>query len=426
MEQIWLHAIHKENTVITYSFSFTEGLARYFSGKPFLVEYPFDITRVPDGIACIPFVSCVLPIIWMTNSTLILSELDEAFFNCIPNVKRGYETMFPECVFAGEVCAANIVVCDRPATGGCIAFFSGGMDATQTLVSHFYEKPDLLSVWGSDVEFENRAGWETLHKGIAKTCEKYNLKDIVIRSTFRTFDREDTLGCDFGEQLQDSWWHGLKHSLGLLGHAAPYIYLNGISTVYIASSNCPEDGPVRCASNPLTDNHVRFAHARVIHDGFEFSRQDKAHNIVEFVQSTGNNVSLHVCWETRSGANCCHCEKCYRTMANLLAEGADPIDYGFPDTPNTIGDMERYISITCRGMQNLPDYWPHIQKRILKNRKALRTKPYWEQIRWIARTDFHRLHKTALPLSLRIRRKLATYRFYQVLSQIKGRIKSNE
>lgn len=423
MEEIILQKIEKSRNTLTYDFSVSEGLEKYFSGKPFIIEYPMDLTEIPFGILTVPFVCSVLPIIWLTNSRLVLPALDRAFYECIPCVKQGYETMFPESTFAGEICVENIAECDRPAEGGSVAFFSGGLDATQTLVSHFDEKPDLVSIWGSDVDFDNIESWQTLHRGIAKTSEKFGLKDIVIRSSFRQFDREGALDRDYSQQLQDGWWHGVKHSLGLIGHAAPYVYWNGISTVYIASTNCPEDGPVRCASNPLTDNHIRFANARVVHDGFEFSRQDKAHNIVKFVENTGNKVSLHVCWEQKNGVNCCRCEKCYRTMANLLAEGADPIDYGFEATQKTVGNMQQHITIACRNMQTLPDYWPHIQKRIYQNQKFLKEKHYWNDIRWIAETDFRKLHKKKLPLLYRVRGKLATYLFYQRLSELKGRMK---
>lgn len=98
MEKICLRAIRKEKNVITYSFSCTDGLSPYFTGKPFLIEYPFDITNVPDSIASIPFVCCVLPIVWMSDSILEIPELDEAFYDCIPNVKKGYETLYNKSV----------------------------------------------------------------------------------------------------------------------------------------------------------------------------------------------------------------------------------------------------------------------------------------------------------------------------------------
>ena len=419
MESITLKQIIKKENTISYVFSVSQGLRQYFSDKQFLIEYPENVETVPDSIAAVPFACNVLPIIWLTNSELRLKELDKAFYDCIPDVIKGHEKMFPESVFAGAVLPEKIVACDRQATNKSAVFFSGGLDAVSTLISHFDEKPALISIWGADIRYDNAEGWKTTHKGIAEYAYKYNLEDVEIRSAFREFDREYELEKRFGKQLQDDWWHGVKHGLGLLGHAAPYAYLKQLSTVYIASSFCADNGIVRCSSSPYTDNYVRFAGCKVVHDGFEFSRQDKMHNVVQYVKKTGDQISLRVCWETPSGNNCCHCEKCYRTMAGILAEGDDCAPYGFADAVNTLPQMRQYITVNCRESWALPEYWDHIGKRVIANRKVLREKPYWKNIRWMAKVDFHRPETLKAPRTGCIRSKLATMRFYQLLHQLK-------
>ena len=421
MEKITLKHIHKKNNTISFDYSVSAGLAGYFSGKTFVVEYQENIEGVPDAIAAVPFVCSILPIIWLNNSTLEIKELDKAFYDCIPNVRKGYETMFPESSFLGNIEVANIVPCDIPSCGGSVAFFSGGLDAVNTLINHLPEKPVLMSVWGSDIRYDNAEGWNKVHCGIAEYSETYSLPDIVIRSAFRDFDNEGVLDRKFCEQLQDSWWHGVKHALGLLGHAAPYVYLHGVSTVYIASTNCPADGPVRCASNPLTDNHVRFANARVVHDGFEFSRQGKVRNVAEYVRRTGSRLPLHVCWESQTGSNCCHCEKCYRTMVGLIAEGEDPLDYGFEHTPRTMPDLQRYLVTNCRNMVALQDYWTHIQKRLAEHRVELRNHMYWKNVKWILKVDFW--HPETWKRSMNLRERLSQYKFYQKLHEIKVKLR---
>ena len=423
MEQITLNKIFKVGKTLTYDFAVTEGLSAFFSGKRFLIEYPVEIGAVPDGVAAVPFICNVLPIVWLTNSRLVVKELDQAFYACILNVKKGYETMFPESNFAGEICVRRIVACDIPAQGKSAVFFSGGLDAVQTLVSHLEEKPALISIWGSDIRFDNEDGWRIVHRSIEEYADKYALPDVVIRSSFRDFDCEGELTSKFGQQLKDGWWHGVKHGIGLLGHAAPYVYLNGISTVYIASSNCPLDGHVRCASNPLTDNQVRFADTRVIHDGFEFSRQDKIRNVVDYVKRTGDQVSLHVCWESQSGNNCCHCEKCYRTMAGLIAEGADPIKYGFDHAKKTISLMRHYFAV-CGGLPAsiAKNHWTHIQKVMWENHAQVRKLPYWKEVQWIIKADFLHVEKLTMPLSYRIRERLAQLKIYQLAHRIKVKL----
>ena len=274
MEQLHLRSIRKNNCTISYEYSVSQGLSKYFSETPFFIEYPMDVSDVPDSIAAIPFVSCVLPIIWLTNSALILSELDEDFYNCIPNVKKGYEEMFPESRFLGSIQVESVVKNTTAAGGNCAMLFSGGLDATQTMVSHLEECPHLISIWGSDIRYDNQDGWNAVYSHIADTAQRYCLPSAVVRSSFRAFDKEGLLDHDFSTQLRDGWWHGVKHGMGLLGHAAPYAFLKGLSSVYIASSNCPLDGQVRCASHPSIDNHVRFCGCQIVHDGYQFSRQD--------------------------------------------------------------------------------------------------------------------------------------------------------
>jgi len=422
MEEIVLQQINKNNNTISYNFSVSIGLAEYFSGKPFIIEYPENIEAVPDAVAAVPFVCNVLPIIWLTNSVIRLKELDKAFYDCIPNVRSGFEQMFPESIFAGQILVDSLVECDIPASGGSATFFSGGLDAVHTLVRHLNEKPALVSIWGADIRFDNADGWETVHRGISDYSEKYGLPDVVVRSSFREFDNEGLLHNTFCEQLKDGWWHGVKHGLGLLGHAAPYAYIHGITTIYIASSNCPQNGLVRCASSPLTDNHVRFANARVVHDSYEFSRQGKVHNIVEYVRSTNDKLSFHVCWESQTGGNCCHCEKCYRTITGLIAEGALPAEYGFDQVGETLPMMSKMLI----GQGKLTQFlaiaeWTHIQDALHKNLVRVKKTPYWKYVKWILKADFEHLDSIKRPMS--VRERLSQYKFYQMLHEVKVKLR---
>lgn len=423
MDTIRLLGIRTEGHHIRFDFQYSRRLDPFFRDIPLTIEYPIDVTNVPQSILAVPFVCCVLPIVWLTDSQLVLPELDLDFFECIPEVKKGYETMFPESTFAGQICPERIV--KNSALGnGCAAFFSGGLDATQTLVSHFNEKPHLISIWGADIRYDNEAGWNAVHKGIEEIATRFSLPNPVIRSNFRQFDDEGALNHIYAAQLQDDWWHGVKHSLGLLGHAAPYVWLHKLSTVYIASSNCAKDEPVRCASHPRTDNYVRFAGCRVVHDGYEFSRQDKARNVVSFSKTTGNKISLHACWQSQSGSNCCRCEKCYRTMTAIIAEGGDPVDYGFPNAEPAMKDMKSVlIAGKVLSSSVAKRHWVHIQNGLRQNRSTLKRSPYRKSVEWLLSADLLHIERIKPPLLYFLRSRLASMKFYQALHNIKERLK---
>lgn len=419
MEAIKLLGIAKTNRTIVYDFTVSDGLKQFFTGKPFFVEYPLEITAVPDAVAAVPFVCSVLPLIWISGSVLEIPELDGAFYRCLPELKKGYEAMYPETTFPGELRVGKVIDCDTSADGGCAVFFSGGLDSVHTLISHLEEKPALISIWGADVACDNEEGWKTVSGAIDEYSEAYGLEEAVIRSGFRAFDMEWEVDKVYREQLKTNWWYGAKHGIALLGHAAPYAYLKKLSTVYIASSNCVEEKEDRCASDPTLDNHVRFTSCRVIHDGYEYGRQDKVHNLVEYVHTTGKAVPLHVCWESQTGSNCCECEKCYRTILGLLAEGEDPADYGFANAADTLGKMRQVIIGGRKIGSNVNLEWRKIQERVRQNREMLRQKPSWKYIKWIDEADLSHPEKLTLPLGYRLRKWLSQFRLLQAVYNLR-------
>ena len=419
MEFIRLLGIEKKSNRIEYQFDFSQGLKGYFSGKPFVIEYPESVETVPDSVLAVPFVCSVLPLIWIADAVLEAPVLDKTFYDCLPELKKGYEAMYPETTFAGQLQIGEIRDCGRKSSGKCAAYFSGGLDSVQTLVRHVDEKPALISIWGSDVGFDNAAGWELVSRPIREYAEKYGLEAVTIRSGFREFDLEWELDKVYQEQLRSNWWYGVKHGVALLGHAAPYAYLKGISTVYIASSNSADELEIRCASDPTLDNYVRFADCHVVHDGFEFGRQAKVHNIVEYVRRTGMQLPLHVCWESQEGSNCCECEKCYRTMAGLMAEGEDPFAYGFENGVETLGKMRRVLIGEKKIKENVAIEWLNIHLTIIRNRELLETKPYWKYIRWIAESDFENWQSLKLSPAYRLRVWLSQFRLLQAIYNLR-------
>ena len=430
MEKIVLSNIKKHKSCLNYCFSYSEGLSRFFTGKPFQIEFAFDIENVPDAVLAIPFVCSVLPIAWVTDAELHISELDESFYSCIPNVKAGYENMFPETPFRGALKIGKVISCKKiDSTETCAMLFSGGADSVDTLYRHLEESPALLSVWGSDIKYDNPKGWAPLQHMLQETSSHFGLQYSVFHSTFRAFDSEAELTRAFGSQLQDNWWHGVKHGLALLGHAAPYAYMYNCKYLYIASTNCAEDGVLRCASNHSIDNHVRFASCSVIHDGFDYSRQEKIRNIVQYATAHNDYFPLHVCWETQTGKNCCHCEKCFRTIIAIIAEGGDPAKFGFPDYEKHLPELENVLKKSHP--DTLKRFWPHIQKRILQRKEEGIQLLLKRNLRFLVHADFNRPEFLTTPLSKRVRRasglrgKLSQFRTYQKLHDLKVSLHKN-
>ena len=364
MEKIELININVKKSDAIIHFSVSEGLKKYFRDDELRLRYPVDCDEVPESLMAVPFVANVITIVWVADCELIIPQLDKAFYKCLEKVKSGYEKMFPKLSFKGSIRAKDLVE-NKCATGRCAMFYSGGLDSVDTFVRHVDEKPDLISIWGSDIKYDNMRGWNVAHDIIKHTAEDYQFADFVVRSSFR--DQIDTgaLNNDYRSLMDDNWWHGLQHSLGLLGHVAPLAYMRGYEKMYIASSFTTETFErikVKCASNPFTDNEVRFCNCRVVHDGPDCSRMDKTANVVRYCSAHSVDLPLHVCWESQSGGNCGVCEKCLRTIVMLISQGADPVKYGFSDFKDKFF-LERSLRV--------------VRETCYKNRKLGNTQYNW-------------------------------------------------
>ena len=421
--KIILKDILTKDKTLEYGFSVSLDLKRYFSGKPLIIEYPDSIERVPKSVLAIPFVCNVLPIIWMTDSLLELDEIDKAFYDSIPEFKKGYIQMYPNAEFKGDIKATKIVENSYPDEKKSAMFYSGGLDSASTLISHLDEKPVLLSIWGSDIKYDNKEGWDLVHSAITEASERFGLEEYVFHSSFREFDNEGELDSEFSKVLGDGWWHGVKHGIGLLGNAVPFLYLKKISKLYFASSFSPAYGFHTCASDPSIDNYVKFCSCSVFHDGYEFSRQDKIHNVVDFSKREDNALKLHVCWESQDGNNCCHCEKCYRTICGIWAEGEDPLDYGFFDIEEKLRYSQECVITAGRSSYLVPTFYPEIQNVAKNNFEQLKTSKYYKDLKWVLKTDFYNLESNKNPSFYRVRRHLSNKSFYQKLHNLKMKIK---
>ena len=184
-------------------------------------EYPIDISLISDAVLLVPFVANVAPVVWLTDARLNVPSLDRDFAECLAEVKAGYQKMYPEAPFKGEICVEKIVDCAVTESRKCAMFYSGGLDSVDTFVRHHAETPDLISVWGSDIKYDNAEGWKRVHSAVEYSANRFHLEDYQIRSEFREFLDERALGREFSPVLHDSWWHGIQHGLGLLGHVAP-------------------------------------------------------------------------------------------------------------------------------------------------------------------------------------------------------------
>ena len=303
-----------------------------FNSHNFIIslDYNVNVSECPKSIAVIPAISLMLPVAWIFDAEVTCESIDKTFYDAIDQFKQGYVNMYPEITFAGKV-SPHVIEDNSYLTNGSLVLFSGGVDAFNTLASHYYENPDLLTIWGADVSYDNENGWLPVKKQLEKISCEFNLNSYIVHSNCRQILNDRALLSYISKfNPKYNWWHDFQHGICIISHAAPISFVNNYETVYIASTFTAKDiGNYTCASDPTIDNFVRFGSTLVKHDGYEFSRQDKIKNISTFRDNIHKDIPLRVCYESKNGDNCCRCEKCYRTIMGIIAEKKDPIGFGF-------------------------------------------------------------------------------------------------
>lgn len=416
MEGIILNNINVEKNKVIYKFSPNEALKKYFNyGNQLFIQYNKDINQVPNSILMIPFLVNVMPILWITDYEMIVEELDEDFYYCLENVKKGFKSMYPNVSFNGQLHVKNLIKNEYDIQKEAAQLFSGGLDAVTTYIRIKEKYPVLITHynWFED-EIKEDEVWLAEKKIVTDFAEKYELANIFIESNFGTFLNYKALDKDFSKKLNDNWWHGIHHGMAFIGMTAPIMYLMKIKTLYIASSFY-EGNPCPCASDPRIDNQIKMASSNVYHDSYEFNRQQKVQIINNYVKKTNDKINLKVCF--RTDKNCCNCEKCMRTILGIIIEGGNPKDFGFEIDDNYDFTLKHFLRNEVKFFTKSKILiWSIMRERLKENYEQVSEK--WD-FEWLLNYDFKKEKKIRL-MEYRIKK------FFPILiRKIKTRLASN-
>ena len=91
MDKIILNKIEITSNKISYKYTIEGNIKKYFFDiNEYSIEYTENINDTPKSIACIPFITNVLPMIWIFDANLIVEEIDKDFYESIDKFKEGY------------------------------------------------------------------------------------------------------------------------------------------------------------------------------------------------------------------------------------------------------------------------------------------------------------------------------------------------
>lgn len=361
---------------------------KYFTKeRKMCIEYAEELGEIPESVAVIPLLCNIMPVAWLCDAVITVPSLDKDFYEHFEDIKHGYETMYPCLEFKGKM---NTSVVEN-ISNSCeewesAALFSGGVDAYTTFFRHIQEKICLLTLWGADIALEDEQGWSIVWKHTCEVAKEYNVGCMSIKTNFRCLLSEMELS-KLVSKSGDGWWHGFQHGIGITSHVAPLAYKYGFKSVYIASSFPREmQGRYTCASTPEIDNMVHYCGAKVVHDAIDMNRQDKVRYIIEKKKEFNKPIKLRVCWETAGGENCCKCEKCYRTILEIVSEKEDPNNFGFrwntKDIKRCKRDFKWKIMVEPFNIELL--YVP-LKKVFEENKEQIKN---YERYSWIQKMNF--------------------------------------
>ncbi|HIU51998.1 MAG TPA: hypothetical protein IAB70_05205 [Candidatus Merdicola faecigallinarum] len=386
-KKILVKEIKKIGTQISYDYEIDRSLVSLLHmDNKLKIDYSIPIEDVPDEIAVIPFITGILPMIYLEDITVVLDRIDKDFYEAFDQIREGYKKMLPKGEWKGKIEAKEIIDHSKnPENGKSSVFFSGGVDSTSSLATHIKEKPEFILIWGSDILQNNEKSWETAKQIAQNTADQFGINTNYISSNFRFYLNENALTTKYRELLPVSWWYDVQHGAALLGHVAPIAYKKKLAVHYIPSSYNIHDKNVVCASYPTLDEKMKFCGCHIIHDGFEMTRLEKVKNICDFQKDSKPKITLRVCCtEREEEANCCKCEKCYRTIGELIACKEDPKKFGFPITEKEIRDIKKFFKKE-EVQGTAVRHWKEIQNKMLEDQKYFKKLRY---AKWIMKFNF--------------------------------------
>ncbi len=395
---IILTEIERKGNLVNYHFTVSREIEKFFTTDTLFVEYDRDVTDVPDSILAIPFVSSLLAISWVLDCNLWVREIDKTFYDSVPKIREAYREIYDHFPLKGRFAPAILTRNEIPASKlpstHALLLFSGGADCQATFIRNLQKSPLLCNIqgWYKSLEDKDIAA-DADKRDISSFAREYNVPTCFVRSNFARvisglFDQK------YHKAIGDTMWHGFLHSMAFIGIAIPIAYQAGISEIMIASS-LTIGLNFYCASNLTTDSAFRYAkNGFVTHDGFELNRQGKMEVIVKHQKATGKPFFMRVC--SFHDHNCCECEKCFRTILGIVAEGGNIKDFGF----NIDGSLkEHWEQVLYRraGLMSFKSekfiHWPHIKKKMLQNYDKIEDKEF---VDWFLNFDFDKAKQQGL------------------------------
>lgn len=359
--------------------------------KDFFAHYSpaIDLTKLDYTLVTIPFLMNVIPIVWFSNRTYTIDAMDEDLYYAFATIQEVFKAFYPSTPWSGKLLPKKLVKNRilHPATNTIATLFSHGLDAVYTALHNRDKKQILVTVCGGDIPLHKKIMWENVTISCKAFAQEHGHSNVFVRSNFNTFRNFKYLR-SLTPDVHGNWFAYTSQGLGYTGLAAPIAYVHGCAQVLLASTRT-SDNPFPYGTHPLIDNAISFAGIAVEHGNPEVNRIEKIREIA--LLCTQHNLKkplLRVCWgKDPLGGNCTTCEKCFRTIVELLVEKQIPEEYGFAIPLEEAIDRAKKYSPGKKLETGLYWHWQCIQYAAQQAAMYEQESPFKDFIMWVAELD---------------------------------------
>lgn len=348
----------------------TEFKNTYLKENSITVEYndsSINLESLPFSIVTIPFISCVIPIVWVSEQKYTIPEMDYDYWHALKKIKKIFKIFYPELSWNGELIPERLIKNQLPTNinpNQTALLFSGGLDSTASSFELGDKKQLLITLHGYDVPFKAKDMWQNVIQQTKHFGKTYGHDTTEIIFNFFAVLKHGKLSKVLTPRIRH-WLAWTTEGLCHTGVAAPLLYAKGYSQLYMAASFTPEY-MLPYGTHPLIDNNIKFGGIQ-IHHHLMIERCQKLRLIHKIAKKNKLPLpALRVCWgKSKEGFNCQKCSKCVRTMNEIVIEGFMPCDFGFNITLNKLKERTKWF-IQKKAPMHYDDIWEweNCQRRI--------------------------------------------------------------
>lgn len=253
---------------------------------------------------------------------------------------------------------------------------------------------------GGDIRLNNPGRQQAHIAYFHELAKKYGYDVAVPKSNFRFLYDPQNIPYKF----EHFWWGAFGHSIAIIGILVPIAYYKKAQYIYMGSSyerNEHEEKHIHDCNYAPIINNIRFASGCGQQCDTYLKRSQKINNIISaFNVNKDNKIKILSCWNQKKqigiGGNCCHCEKCARTIMDIIVNGGDPVYFGYDVDSKTFGFIKDYVS----GAYNLPiEMWEDIQSAFMKDRDKWKKD---KRVNWIFKVEIGKKRSLISRIRLKI------------------------